>query len=1136
MMALSGANAQTITGSIAGTVMDKSGLAVANANVTLIQPSTGAQRRTQTGITGDLVFNVLEPGVYELSVEAAGFKKFQRTAINLTASDSLSLGTITLEVGSVAESVTVRGQGAAVQTASTEHSGVLTDSQVQDLLIKGRNVITLLQLLPGVVDTNAPDAPDRNFAIGLSVNGGRRNSINLTIDGVGTQDSGTGWINTANISMDAIAEVKVLLNNFQAEYGRARGASVQLVGKSGTREFHGSFSYFKRNEEFNANDFFNTRLGLPKARYRYSMFSYTIGGPVSIPHHVNKDKNKLFFFWSQEFWPQQTAVPVTYVNMPTALERSGNFSQTVDVNNKPIVMKDPITGQPFPGNIVPSNRIDPNGQAILYLLPLPNFTNRAISGGQYNYIAQPTLDKPQHLSSMKIDFDPTSGNVFSVTWSRQVDTQTGTMGLATPNSNWPAEYRTWSSHGNIVAARYTRIFSPTAVNEFVFGHNRRVESEAVPPSQVASLSRSGSGYNAPQVFPGSNPMNLIPNVTFGGIPNTANITLTNFPLTQSYPTYTVTDNFTKTLSHHILKAGFFLDHAGFHDLAISDRGALNFATDVNNPLDTGYTYGNALLGVFSSSAQANRVVPHPEYCPSYEWFVQDSWKVSRRLTLELGVRFVLEPPNQITSVAAMFSPAAWDPSKKVQLITPTLVNGQRMGIDSLTGITYPAVTIGQITPSTSVNFANGMIVSNTSGVPSGLIQGHGVYPNPRFGFAWDVFGTGKTALRGGFGSFQSSGPSGDGNPWLYNAAQSIPITETVTVPYSTLASLRSVSGLISPSAVTNRQSPMGLGTSYNMNLGVQQQVGFGTVVEVGYVGTLGRHLEWVFDLDPIPLGADFNPKNADPGNSKVPLPANFLRGPYYGFSGVTSYNWGATSNYNALQVTANRRFARSLQFGVSWTWSRYLDSADFDNTAVSPFVPARAWNYGPSSMDRTHNLRMSWLYDLPKSKWNNPASRLILDGWQFSGINSFISGAPANVAFTTTNNADITGTASATAHVNLTCSPSLPKSSRTFYSFFNTSCFQEPAVGTLGDPAHAYLRGPGINNWDLSFFRNFPIRERMRLQLRLEMYNAFNHTQFSGVDFTSRFDPTGKQVNPTFGQINASRTPRQMQLALRFNF
>ncbi len=557
-------SAQTITGTIVGAVNDPTGLPVAGANVTLTHASTGVERQVQTNTTGDFVFNAVPPGTYKITIESAGFKKIEQTSVNLLANERLAVGTISLAVGSVNESVTVAADAAVVQTASAERSGVLTSSQVDNLMIKGRNAITLLQLLPGVVDTNAPDGPDRNFAIGLWVNGDRRNAIGTWLDGVPTQDSGVGWISTLNPSMDSLAEVKVLLNQYQAEYGRMRGAGVQMVTKSGTRDFHGSFSYFKRHEQFNANSFFNNRTivggkPIPKARYRYNTFSYTIGGPIYIPGKFNTDKNKLFFFWSQEIWPQKTGIGPTNITVPTDLEKAGNFSQSLDVSNRLITVRDPLTQQPFPGNIVPAGSIDPNGQALLKFLPSPNFFDRTISGGQYNYVSQVELQKPQMLHTLKIDYNLSSKNLIAVTWSRQQDKQTGTMGLATPNANWPLEYRTFQTRGNIVSARYQHIFSPTLVNELVLGYNWRWENETIPDDELNKIMRNTVGYKPPQLYPASNPLDLLPNVSFGGIPNTANVTLTNVPYEVRYPTFTVTDNITKTLGAHILKAGVFLN-------------------------------------------------------------------------------------------------------------------------------------------------------------------------------------------------------------------------------------------------------------------------------------------------------------------------------------------------------------------------------------------------------------------------------------------------------------------------------------------------------------------------------------------------------------------------------------------------
>jgi hypothetical protein len=283
------------------------------------------------------------------------------------------------------------------------------------------------------------------------------------------------------------------------------------------------------------------------------------------------------------------------------------------------------------------------------------------------------------------------------------------------------------------------------------------------------------------------------------------------------------------------------------------------------------------------------------------------------------------------------------------------------------------------------------------------------------------------------------------------------------------------------------------------------------------------------------MGARFDPANRDP-TTNAALPDVFLRR-YTGYSGVSNVNYGATSNFHSLQVMANRRFARGLQFGMSYTWSKWLDSVDFDDNAVSPFVPARNWNYGLSANDRLNNLRINFLYDLPKAPWDNLASRWVLNGWQVSGITSFISGAPANVGFSTTNNKDITGTPSSGARVVVTGPVELPKDERTLLRYFRTDVYQLPAVGTLGNGGKWLLRGPGINNWDLSFVKRFPVREPLKLEFRAELYNAFNHTQFSGLNTTAPFDANGNLItNSTFGQVTSARTPRQIQLAARFVF
>ena len=349
--------AQSVTGTIVGTVVDPSGLAVGKADVTLVQPATGLERRTTTAETGSFAFPALSPGQYNLTVKRDGFKQSERRNLNLTASETLTVGDVQLQVGSTTESVTISAEGATVQTASAERSGVITSSQVENILIRGRNVTSLLQLLPGVVDTSDRDAIDRGFTV--NVQGGRNNTNNLTVDGMSMIDVGNNQGGTVSVGMDAIAEVKVLLTNYQAEYGRMSGANVQLITKSGTRKLHGMFSYFKRHEQFNANNFFNNLTGLAKPRTRLNTYSYNIGGPIMIPKLFNTGREKLFFFWSQEFWPRSSSLPLGQLTTPTELERAGDFSRSVELNGALIPVLDPTNGQALPGNRMPASRIDP---------------------------------------------------------------------------------------------------------------------------------------------------------------------------------------------------------------------------------------------------------------------------------------------------------------------------------------------------------------------------------------------------------------------------------------------------------------------------------------------------------------------------------------------------------------------------------------------------------------------------------------------------------------------------------------------------------------------------------------------------------------------------------------------------------
>jgi hypothetical protein len=589
--------AQTITSSITGTVLDPSGLSVIGAKIRLVEQGTGAERESVSGERGTFVLGSLQPGGYDLFVNAEGFKRYEMRSVKLSASEIRAVPDIVLEVGAVADQITVEARASLVQTASGERGGVISSNQVESLQIKNRTVMSMLQLLPGVVDTNPNnEAPTQNWF--LFVQGNRQASNNVSEDGFTINAIGNNFNSVVGVGMDAIQEVKVLMSNLQAEYGRVSGANVQLITKSGARDFHGLGSYFTRNEAFNANGFFANRAGLPRSLYRYNTVSGNVGGPVFIPGRFNRNRDKLFFFFSGEYWPIKVPQPLGLVTTPTAAERAGDFSQSLDLNGKPISIVDPGNRQPFPGNQIPASRIDANGQALLKVFPLPNFTNRAVSGGSYNYAFQHSSDSPLRSDTFKVDYSPNSSNRLFVNYTTTMNSVDSTLGT----TNWPQLPNTTTSHGEVLVGRYTRVFSPTLINELSFGGSTRPNRGSYAVSDLERNQRDRAGYTLGQFNSKSNPLGLIPNATFGGITNAAILAIEGrFPLVATQKSTNITDNMTKVLGVHTLKAGLYVDHFWTTGTpAVSFNGSFDFGRNVNNPLDTGYAYANAMAGVFNS--------------------------------------------------------------------------------------------------------------------------------------------------------------------------------------------------------------------------------------------------------------------------------------------------------------------------------------------------------------------------------------------------------------------------------------------------------------------------------------------------------------------------------------------------------
>jgi hypothetical protein len=1125
--------AQNINGTIVGVVVDPSGAPIGGAAIGLEHVSTGAQRSTVSSATGDFVVGSLPPGAYRVIVKMTGFKSVERQNVMLLSSDRLTLGNIALELGAVEERVTVTAQGASVQTASAEKSAAITSSQIDQLLVRGRSVTALLGLLPGVVDPQDGAIESPAGTSNFNVNGSRNNTNNFMMDGIVISAPGGAANLMLPISMDSVAEVKVMLSSFQAEYGRLSGATVQLVSKSGTRDFHGGFSYFKRHEQFNANDFFRNRNGLSKGRYRFNTFSYNIGGPVYIPKLLNRTRDKLFFFWNHEYWPSKTTSALQTTNMPTELERLGDFSRSVDVNGAPINITDPTNGQRFPGNLIPASRVDQNGLVLLNFFPKPNSLDRNVTKGNYNYITQWEGTNPTQLYTLKIDFLATSKDNISGSYSAQRIRGTGYNGSGL-TANFAALETGSRTTNHVGSFRHQRLFSPSLILETTFGFVKNGGPAIITDEALKSIQRKPRQFTAGQFSSTSNPLDLLPGMTFGGIVSAPTFTYDGrFPFFLTRDHLDFSSQVTKIWGKHNLKAGIFYQWIAQLDGPWANEfgGRFDFGRNANNPLETGYAYSNAALGVFNSYTEAISRPNSDIRSRGFDWFVQDNWKVNRKLTLDLGARISwFEPFWMANNLLAGFALDRYDPAKRVQLIAPALNNGVRAGRNPITGQFYPAALIGAIAPGAG-DPTNGMVVAaEDKSYPRALIHNAGPLFGPRVGFAYDPFGDGKTALRGGFGIFYNRFLG-----YAYAAVNSFPLVQTPVVQYDRLSTFRSAQGFITPPTVIAWDRDMKAPTVMNMNFSVQRRIGFGTVIDAGYVGSLGRHMWWDRSLEDVPLGARFDPRNADPSNPRVPLPDVFLR-PLVGYSDIGLREANATSNYHSLQVTANRRFAKNLEFGGSWTWSKAMDYVDGDQARISTVVAPRVWNYGLAGFDRTHVLKINWLWDVPGRKWSFSPVNAILNGWQINGIASFVSGAPQAVSYSLANAVDTTGTPSVGARIVILEDPVLPKSERTFSRNFRTDVFAAPAQGTIGNAARSNLRGPGINNWDIGVFKNFPLRERANLLFRAEMYNAFNHTQFSALDAAARFDAAGRQINTRFGEFTTARSPRIVQLAIRATF
>jgi len=1124
------------TATISGVLVDSSGAGVPGASLTLTNEDTSvAVIKTNSDAGGNFAFlAVPAPGTYSISVQVAGFAPFQQKDIVVTVGERRSVGTLGLVLGSVSEAVSVEAEVTPVQTQSAERSGDLDAHEISALLARGLNFAGLMRSLPGVSGGVDPTSPAGNSGQAYAALNGARASISLpTMDGVNATDpSSQGQLYGAS-AIDTLSEINVKASNYQAEYGGSAGGNVNLTTRSGTKKFHGDIYSYLRNEDLNANDYFNNLNNVVRPRYRYVTAGASIGGPVPLR---GRFKDRVFFFFNDQYLYNGNPGSLQELTMPTALERAGNFSQSLTVGGALIPVYTPGTKTPYPNNVVPASQISAYGQDILNMLFLPNDNNRAVTGGNYNYLFQDTPINRSEQYTDRVDIRFTDKLRMYGRDTEIMSHNEGYSPAVADGPGWGLMKGFYDQHIKTPGINFLYTITPTLINETTFGMNHWTEpggpltNADLQKAQRTTYGLQGLG----QWYPSVNPLDYMPTVAFSDVPNAAGFSYdSRNPIHGATTIFTFIDSITKVYGKHTFKAGATIarSRAWKGNQGNYYSGYFQFGKDVNNPLDTNYGYANAIQGVYDTYQEAS-ARPGADYrSGSFEEFVQDSWKVAPRLTLELGIRFTTwRPWFQRSDIQSAFNPNSWNPASKPELYQPGLnAAGQRVAVNPTNGAQYPAVLIGALVPGVG-SLVDGLLIAGTPGVPRGLTTVQRLTPGPRFGFAWDPFGNGKTAVRGGLGI--ATLPQTEIN--TAEQAQP-PFAYSPKAYYGTLTTFLNAAGSIFPSNVQGLDWSK-LAQMYSFSIGVQREVGFATVVDVAFVGNLGRHLYQSQNLNTLPYGERFLASSQDPTNPGKPLPDSFLA-PYTGYGTITYDTPIGTSNYYSLQVQANRRFSHGLEFKSNFTWSKSLDYSSSDVGALAVYASRYLLNYGLSSFDRPYIVNLAWLYEIPAGQHlKNPALNAALGHWNVSGTTTFASGAPSGISFTTTAGTDLIGGGDG-QRIDINGNPQYGYGNHSRAAWFNTSVFSEPPLGYIGSAGRDVFRGPGQNQWDLSVFKRFfVIRERASMELRGEFYNAFNHAQWSGINTAAQFNPAGQQVNTLFGQATSSRGPRVIQLSLRAQF
>ena len=1181
--------AQT-TGQITGTVHDNTGAVVNGAEVTISNAAKGVERKTTSNADGEYLVSGLGAGSYDVSVTASGFKKYQAKGVILEVGQKARVD-VPLAVGAANTEVVVQGESVAqVETQSSDLSGVVTGKEITQLELNGRNFTQLVTLVPGVSNQTGQDEGTVGVYgnVGFSMNGGRLEYNNWELDGGDNMDNGSNTTLNVYPSLEAIGEFKVLTSNYGAQYGRNGSGTVEVETKSGTNSFHGNVYEFNRNDLYNARNFFN-REPDPKAGYKKNDYGYTFGGPVFIPKVYNTNKQKTFFFWSQE-WRKESVPGQTFnLPVPSLANRNGDFTDLCpnpapggDFTDCPAVPGFPdSTGHTPNLAVVPGfNPNDPNVQALLGMIPPPNAVGP--DGVTPFFNSSPSQPTNWREELIRIDHNLSSQHRLTFRYIHDSWDTVTAVPLWTNAGSFPTIGTNFKGPGVSLVTRLTSSFTPTLLNEFVFSYT----ADHIILNNTGAWKRP-SNVTFGTLFPGLT-TDIVPGINltsigpaYGGNFGQDAGYIPNGPYNAN-PTYTYRDNVSKIVGKHNLQFGVYFVAAQKNELggelaAGSIPGYLQFDAS-SNPNTTGNPFADLLMGQITSFGQQDKRIKYYNRYKIVEPYFQDDWHVTSRLTLNLGLRLSLFG----TYREKLHQAFNFDPAHYVVGQTVNSPDG------TVTGLTANGL------PASVSNLPNGIVQCGvTPGVPVSCMKGHLFNPAPRIGFAWDPQGNGKTAIRGGYGIFFEHANGNEANTESLENSPPLATTEQQNfIPgYSNIGVGNNPSSQpVFPLGVTSIPDKAQWPYIQQWHLDVQHEVIRNTVVTASYVGSKGTHLTRSFDLNQLrPVAASQNPflLNSEPieGSdcgptgtldafgvptqgttpSGVPIPyagpgvlspavnfgvaagcgtlADVFR-TYQGYTSILRLEDKASSIYHAFQFSGRRQVG-GLQIALAYTYSHSIDdSSSRQDTNLVNAYDFRA-NRASSNFDQRHIFNFSYVWDLPFFKEPGLANKL-LGGWQYSGIVSFTSGSP----FTATAGIDSAGVGngitSTTAYADRVGNPNanIPPAPGVL-QLYNPNAFAPPVGLTFGNAGRNSLNNPDRTNFDMAIFKHFAITEHAGFEFRVEAFNVFNHTQFGYVNGdggsaasnssnlnSGTSDVTGSNVL----QVLTAHNPRILQLGAKFIF